>query len=844
VNKRFFFLVSVIFSLIWLRPAYALMVIESDGFYIYYPKDSGSLPQRLARWCPTMASFLEEQGLLLNKPIHIVLDAEMDIPEPIVELYPHRDIRIPLRAPGAFEDGYTEPDPWRYLLFQGLSILGIFNERSGLPAGVYHVFGEVISPNLILPDWVIDGITHLLYENYSLHKISDPMAEAIFAASAIPNLDKVSNHPEIWPGRYSYRIYGRPFVRWLYDHYGWDKLRMFLKLHGRGIIPLEIDLKARRAFGRSWTRLWQIFRAEHIPAARGKHGISITGYWDHPYFYWNDTGVYPGILTPGHRGRYGFMDHDNRLWLSEYVRGGVSEIRMERYSTKHAIRLKHVWDPGPGPVAVTREGYRPVLIQFGYRDTASFFGDSIVDIPVQHRIPGPPGVIQMSGPVMDNRGRIAVACNSQGNWDIWMYDQRWYRLTDTPSIELDPWWIDDKLVFASNANGRFQIHGTDMRALTHASMAAVLPRNNNYLDLAGNGFQRRQISTRQIPALSYGPSEKPATESTAPAGEEDGRRYSAWKSIWSNYLVPDYFIDSDNLQLGISTKGLDVSKTYAWDAGVRYSVDEGDTSWRLGYKAKTFSTRATRYPFSYATLRETQVDEMRLDVKLAWSPMALKALALSANWRRYEPDAPGQSIQTLWWGNAQWNDAVDPLRALINLDLFNDNSQSIYGELQYLAGNRLNTIVQLRGGKTWGGLNPGHNSFRIGGNAGEGFFTQRATRLFPLRGFDSDILDASQAASASLDLVVPLLKLQTGYETLPVFLHNMKLGGFMDAGFATEHPEADEILISTGIELITGIELAWDVMSRFSIGLAWPVKQPNDLNQSGPVLLIQIGRPL
>jgi hypothetical protein len=844
VSKKSLFLASVVFSLFWLSPVYALKVIEVDGFYIYYPNDSGTLPQRLARWCPTMASFLEEQGLPLNKPIHIVLDEEIDIPEPFVELYPHREIRIPMRAPGVFEDGYTEPDPWRYFLFQGLSILGIFNERSGLPAGAYHIFGEVISPNAILPDWVIDGITHLLYENYSLHDISDPMAEAIFAASAIPNLDKVSNHPEIWPGKYSYRIYGRPFVRWLFKHYGWGKLLLFLKLHGRGVIPLEIDFKAQRAFGRTWSRLWQVFQSEHTPGASGRHGISIVGYWDHPYFYWNETGVYPGILAPGNRGRYGYMAPDNWLWLSEYVRGGISKIRMERYNTVRTILLKHVWDPGPGPVAVTREGYRPVLIQFGSRDASNLFDDRTEDIPVQRRIPGPPGVIQISGPVMDDHGRVAVAGNSHGNWDIWLYDQKWYRLTNSPSVELDPWWIDNKLVFASNAGGSFQIHGTDMRPLTQASSAAVLPRNGNYLDLTGNGFQRREIDTRRVPPLSYDPSESPASESPAPPEEEKGSTYSAWKSIWSNYLVPDYFIDSDNLQLGISTKGLDVSKSYAWDAGVRYSADEGDTSWRLGYKAKAFSTRATRYPFSYATLRETEVDEMRLDVKLAWSPINLNALALSANWRRYASQAPDQPTRELWWGNAQWNDTHGPLRAQANLDIFNDNSQSIYGELQYMAGRRLNTIVQLRAGKTWGGLNPGHNSFRIGGSAGEGFFTQRATRLFPLRGFDSDTLDASQAVSASLDLVMPFLKLQTGYKTLPLFLHNMKLGGFLDAGFATEHVDAEEILISSGIELITGMELAWDIMSRFSIGLAWPVKQPEDLNQSGPVLLIQIGRPL
>ena len=172
------------------------------------------------------------------------------------------------------------------------------------------------------------------------------------------------------------------------------------------------------------------------------------------------------------------------------------------------------------------------------------------------------------------------------------------------------------------------------------------------------------------------------------------------------------------------------------------------------------------------------------------------------------------------------------------------NSQSLYGELQYVSGRKLNAIVHIRGGKTWGDLNPGHNSFRIGGISGEGFFTQRAARLFPLRGFDSDILDASQAASVSLDMVIPLLRLQAGYKTLPVFLHNIHLGSFVDAGFAAEHYRSEEVLVSAGFELVTGMELAWDIMSRFSVGLAWPLKQPDDLNQSGPVLLIQIGRPL
>ncbi len=844
MNNRWFLPTVLIATLCWSNPALGLKVIENDGFYIYYPADAGNLPQHLADWCPAMAEFLEGQGLPVNRPIHVVLDADMDIPEPITELFPHREIRLPMRAPGVLEDGFTEPDPWRYFLFKNLGLMGIFNERSGLPAGIHHVFGEIISPNTILPDWVIDGISHLLYEHYSLRRVSDPMAEAVFAASAIPDLDKVSNHPQIWPGRFSYRIYGRPFIRWLYERYGWDRLLLFLQLHGRGIIPLEIEIKARRVFGFSWSWLWRIFQSEHIPVSDDERGISMSGYWDPPYFYWNDTGVYPGVLEPGRRGRYGYADQDNWLWLSEYDPKGISKLRIERLSTRHDVRLEHVWDPGPGAIAVTRQGYQPILIRFGPRIASSIFGEITEDIPIQVQIPGPPGLLQMSGPVMDDKGRIAVAGNRQGNWDIWLYDHAWYRVTNAPSIEMDPWWIDGKLIFSSNASGRFQIHGTDMRSLTNASLAAILPRNTTYLELRGSGFQRHALAAEKIPSLTATLNESQPAKTTTREKEENGGVYSAWKSIWSNFLVPDYFLNSDSQQLGIATKGFDVSRTYAWDAGVRYSVYDGKTSWRLGYKAKEISSRATSYPFDYTTLRDTQVDEKRLDVNLVWSPSTFKALELSANWRQYRPEADDEPDQELWWGNIQWNDNIGPIRTLANLDIFSDNSQSLYGEFLYISDRKINTIVRLRGGKTWGELNPGHNSFRIGGIAGEGFFTKRTARLFPLRGFDSDILDASQAVSTSLDMVVPIIKLQTGYKTLPLFLHNIHLGSFVDAGFATEHLDSDEILVSAGFELVTGMELAWDIMSRFSVGLAWPLKQPADLNQSGPVLLIQLGRPL
>jgi hypothetical protein len=61
---------------------------------------------------------------------------------------------------------------------------------------------------------------------------------------------------------------------------------------------------------------------------------------------------------------------------------------------------------------------------------------------------------------------------------------------------------------------------------------------------------------------------------------------------------------------------------------------------------------------------------------------------------------------------------------------------------------------------------------------------------------------------------------------------------------AAEDFSGDELLVSAGFELITGMELAWGIMADFRLGVAWPLVQPDYLHQSGPVYFIQFGQPL
>jgi len=127
---------------------------------------------------------------------------------------------------------------------------------------------------------------------------------------------------------------------------------------------------------------------------------------------------------------------------------------------------------------------------------------------------------------------------------------------------------------------------------------------------------------------------------------------------------------------------------------------------------------------------------------------------------------------------------------------------------------------------------------------GEGYFTRRPSRLFPIRGFSPNILEADRAVTTSVEVFCPLAEIHRGHKTLPLFLHRLSLGAFVDAGVCSDALSRDQMLAGAGFELITSLEIAWGNLSAFKAGVAWPVSQPEGLDEGGPVFILQIGRPL
>ena len=839
---------------------------EADGHFLYYPPGENEIARRLASEMAGMLRFLERYRLTVTAPVHIILDPKLDAPEPVVHVIPHREIRLPMKAPGVFEDGWLEPDPWRYYLFKGLCLQALYVMRSGLPALVHKGFGEIVSPNVILPEWITDGVCHWLYTQFDATSPRDPLNLTVFQLASFPGMDELSNHPEGWPGHHSYRVFGRRFVRWVVERYGWDGLYGFFIEHGRGIIPIEIDLKAERRMGNTWAHLWRMFRQELSKPEGADGGVHMIGYWPDPFVYWNREGVYPGVQKTGHRSRYGWLNADQTLWLSQYDDEGVSKL--VRYTRDQPVWItnKHIWDPGPGGVAVTRDGHRPGLVLFSNDTGGLTFMERLSKETRFTHIPGPAGVIQLCGPVRDQNGRIAVAGNTGGNWDIWLYDHGWQRLTRGAATDIDPWFDGKTLLYATDRDGTFRIVDTAGKVRSACDTLAVMPRDGYYLCLSGNGWSPKVLlPAKEDPTTVTGPmaADMSGKESKArslmaapsgmpePATGDDPRRhrdtegrYHPLRSLLPNYIVPELFIGDSDLQLGVATAGRDVSGDYKVDGGVRYSTDSAYWSLRAGVSAMRVGLRYTRYPFSYDPALGPSVDESRQEIKAYWRPWESEKVELSVNHRFFKDNITTDNDDTETWAAAHLTDSYGRHGVWLNMEWFSDESFSLFGGGRLLFGDAVYTMLHLQAGNTWGELSHGHNTYRIGGNVVEGYFTQRPSRLFPLRGFESNILDAGQAVTSGLEIFWPIANLQAGYETLPLFLHRMMLGTFIDAGLATDPFTSEDILVAGGVELVTSMEIAWGNFSSFRIGVAWPLHQPEGLDKQGPIFLIQLGKPL
>jgi hypothetical protein len=91
-----------------------------------------------------------------------------------------------------------------------------------------------------------------------------------------------------------------------------------------------------------------------------------------------------------------------------------------------------------------------------------------------------------------------------------------------------------------------------------------------------------------------------------------------------------------------------------------------------------------------------------------------------------------------------------------------------------------------------------------------------------LRGFDTEDVVGTRAAVVNVDLRVPLLRVQRGAGTLPVFVRALHGAAFVDAGNAWERTfRAADVRYATGGELSLDAVVLYSLRLTVAGGAAW-----------------------
>ena len=161
----------------------------------------------------------------------------------------------------------------------------------------------------------------------------------------------------------------------------------------------------------------------------------------------------------------------------------------------------------------------------------------------------------------------------------------------------------------------------------------------------------------------------------------------------------------------------------------------------------------------------------------------------------------------------------------------------------YIPGASPHHVIAIRSG---GGVSTGERSlqrvFRLGGSAPAPDVLDFGRDVFAwLRGFPVDTFAGSRVAAASVEYRWPVLRIQRGFGTWPIFLHTMHAAAFADAGHAwTRSFQIRDAKTSAGAELSFDLALGYSAPLTTSIGAAW--RRDGSGHVAGGAAYVRIGR--
>jgi hypothetical protein len=448
---------------------------------------------------------------------------------------------------------------------------------------------------------------------------------------------------------------------------------------------------------------------------------------------------------------------------------------------------------------------------------------------------------------------------------------------------VSPAWMPDgaRLLFASAPDREpFRIHAIDistgaLTTLADTGPSAHSPDVSRNGDIVFVGYTRdgydlfslradsaRWLEVAGIDAVRLKPdatapdtanrdATQPVAAKAPPAPAHPDRPYSPLRTLAPRFWSPVIESDGADLVLGAATAGVDVLGRHGYAVSAGWSTTRGRPDWWMGYAYDrwwpTLFAAASDDTDSWLDgeirTREVNAGALVPFRRVRWTQTAVAAFNASTDLFDCTECGPGvagrvarRSLRAGWTFDSARSygysiSDVDGTAMSFSLEstlrgLGADGSggAAVLDARHYLAAAPRHAVVALRvaGAGTWGDA----DVRRIFSAAGFGPQLSGVTfgtdAIGLLRGFGEASTAGFHALVANIDYRLPILRVQRGAGTLPVFLRTIHAAAFLDAGDAwTRRFDLTELKLAAGVELSFDTIIGYALPVTFSAGGAW-----------------------
>ena len=242
--------------------------LETEHFEIHYHEGEEELAAGFAAISEEVHAEISARfGWTPKRRTQVVLIDASDEANGMATPFPYNAIYLFVTAPGAHSslDSY---DHWlRTLFIHEYTHIIQLDMVGGLPGVLRHIFGRIIIPNGLQPQWMIEGLatfeeTRSTTAGRGRSSWTDMLLRAALLEDRFPAIDQAGGGLVSWPGHNVPYLFGADFHRFVTERYGKGTWAEIAKRYSRFPVPFFVNHNARKVLDESFAGLWEEWREE------------------------------------------------------------------------------------------------------------------------------------------------------------------------------------------------------------------------------------------------------------------------------------------------------------------------------------------------------------------------------------------------------------------------------------------------------------------------------------------------------------------------------------------------------------------------------------------------------